>query len=158
MLRRQTKLNIKPGPLDLGKQMALCLFLLPAILTPAQKCSFRGQVISNFISVAPTVQEFIMELPRGKEGPFVAIIGRIIAPLSFVVYYNKRVYRCVELWHAVDMAVKIILIFRLTVPLDSAAAWQFVMMHFYGLEDRIKCVLPNVLTMHKTIAENSKKY
>lgn len=132
---------------SLSKQMTLALFLLPAALNPSMSFVFRGKMISNFISVCSSVQDFVSSLPRPSRGPYVAIIGKLLAPVSYVLYYQKKVYRFVELWHALDMAIKIHITYKVHMIADSANAWQFVMLHFYQMEKDVEFVYPSVKTL-----------
>lgn len=150
VIRRNTRFNIEKLQFHdqlLGSRLTISLFLLPAVLNPAISYAFHSQWVNSFISVAPSVQEFIEKLPKKAEGPFVAIIGRLLSPLSFVVFYQRKVYRCVELWHALDMAIKIFIVYQKSFPSDCATAWQFIMLHFYEMEQEIKFILPGVLRL-----------
>lgn len=138
----------------LSKRMALALFLLPATLNPNVSFVFRGNMISNFISVCPSVQEFVAGLPRNEAGPYVGIIGKLSAPLSYVVFYKKKVYRCVELWHALDMVIKILIVFKGNLAADCANSWQFIMCHFYEMEKDLEFVYPSVKTLQAFLCLN----
>lgn len=132
--------------------MALSLFLLPATLTPSLSFVFRGKMMTNFISVCPSVQEFVTSLPRGVAGPYVGIIGKLWAPLSYVVFYQKKVYRCVELWHALDMVIKIFIVYRVELSADAANSWQFIMCHFYDMAKDMDFVYPSVKVMQSFLS------
>lgn len=150
VIRRNTRFNINKLQFQdrlLGSRLTMSLFLLPVMLNPVASFTFNDKWVNSFISVAPSVQEFVQTLPKRAEGPFVAIIGKLLSPLSFVVFYQRKVYRCVELWHALDMAIKIFIVYQKNFPLDSATAWQFIMLHFYEMEKEIKFVLPGVLRL-----------
>lgn len=128
--------------------MTLALFFLPAVLNPNQRMHFPGESVNSFISVSVSVQEFVSRLRKSESSvPHVAIIGRMEAPLSYVVYYRRKVYRCAQLWHAVDMAVKIFRVFRPQIAADCANAWQFVMLHFYDMKGEGQFVYPSVRTL-----------
>lgn len=150
VLRKSTRFNIDQKHFDeqpLSKRMALSLFLLPAALNPTMAFVFRGKMITSFISVSPSVQEFVTSLPKSSKVPHVAIIGKLLSPLSYVVYFQKKVYRCVELWHALDMAIKIFIVYKLQLSAECASAWQFVMLHFYAMEQDMEFIYPSVKTL-----------
>lgn len=154
LLRKSKRFNIDGGgkktfqDTSLSQRMTMALFLLPAVLNPKKRFHFSEELLSSFISVRPSVQEFVSSLRKGESSvPHVGIMGRIDAPLSYVVYYQRRVYRCAELWHAMDMAVKIFAVYRPQIAADCANAWQFVMLHFYGMEEEGQFVYPSVRTL-----------
>lgn len=131
-----------------SEQLTISLFLLPAVLSPSSRFEFRGKLFTNFISVCPTVKEMVCMLcqryTKIPDWPFVGIIGRLMAPSAYVVYYQKKVYKCTELWHAVDMAVKIYFIYQKKFPSDAVSSWQFILLYFYNLDNEGRFVLPDV--------------
>lgn len=137
----------------LKKRMAPALFLLPAALRPEMKFSLRPKMITNFISVCPSVQLFINSVPN-TTGPFVAIIGSLQAPESYAVFCQKKVYRCGEMWHSIDIAIKIFMLYNLQMTADAATAWQFIMMHFYDMRKHMARVFSSVVALHSKIRKD----
>lgn len=128
--------------LPFGVQMAICLCVLPAVIdgsTPVKPGTFN-----NFISVYPSLADFIVALPPGRDGPYLCIIGRLFEPVSYVICYQKRVFRCLELWQAVDIGVKVLAVDRVMLPLSTVRAWQFIMTFFYNLENEMQFIYPSV--------------
>lgn len=148
----QTSLAFKNLPTK--KLMAAALFLLPVALYPGKPIEFSNLMMTNFISVCPSVEIFINSIPKTSQGPLVAIIGDLVAPASYAVYCQKKVYRCGQIWHAIDIAVKIYMLYGLPMASDAACAWQFIMLHFYELQDFVAKVYHNVARLME-IAEAS---
>lgn len=127
----------------LSNRLGINLFLLPSVMGRQEMAVVRGKLTNHFVSVYTSVEDFVQEMGN-SEGPRVAIIGKLLRPISFVVYNERKVYRCNELWHAIDMVVKIYVVYNKKVPVVAASAWQFVMVHFYDMEKHLMYVLPDV--------------
>lgn len=150
VVRRNPRFNIEKLRLHeqpFHTQMLACLFLLPAELYPSQSFTFSKLCVTSFISIAPTVPELCSRLSKTSDDPHVAVIGTLRKPTGFVFIYQRKVYKCCELWHALDIAVKMMLVYKKGLPRSTAEAWQFLMVHFYNMSQHMQFIIPGVMRL-----------
>lgn len=131
--------------------MTFYLFLLPTILNPSRPFVVsQHQYNGTFISLFPDVESFVSEMAWEPKIPHVSIIGRIMGSCTYVVFFQKKIYRCLELWNALDLALKLYISLKLEFRAETASAWEFLMLHFYDWQGRI-IFSNNVLSLQKML-------
>lgn len=103
----------------------------------------------SFVLICPTVAKCEEVILKKKESkipiqPFLIVIGEMLNPQQFLVYFDDIKYTFGSFLHAFETCFKIFQVFNLNYPAESIAVWQFLQMLIYKIKTKFDKTIPIV--------------